>query len=253
MFVELATTLKPSTLSQIRNVLASALREAEMPEMIPRSPLDKLRSKRGQKRPLPIGPSPVAKPADKSTIDHKIAGLPVGDPRRMALYLARTLGRRRGEVCGVRWRDAEPSKITAREQIVPVGKTAITKAPKYDSEREIKIGRKVAQALQQHRLALAEQLLACRVRLTDDHSICAWPDGRPLRPGSSAGWCGRRGFRLHDVRHLNASVLLSTEPLPIVAQRLGHSRPEVTLCTCAHVLPGQDDRAAEAIDEALGV
>jgi integrase len=40
----------------------------------------------------------------------------------MALYLARTLGLRSGEICGARWRDAEVGKITVREQIVPVGK-----------------------------------------------------------------------------------------------------------------------------------
>jgi integrase len=55
------------------------------------------------------------------------------------------------------------------------------------------------------------------------------------------------------VRHLNASILLSTAPLPIVSQRLGHSRPDVTLRTYAHALPVQDDAAAEATDQALGV
>jgi hypothetical protein len=34
---------------------------------------------------------------------------------------------------------------------------------------------------------------------------------------------------------------------------LGRSRPDVTLRTYAHVLPGQDDAAAEAIDEAMGI
>jgi integrase len=96
-------------------------------------------------------------------------------------------------------------------------------------------------------------MLTLGVRLTADHPICAWPDGRALRPGSLTGGCGRHGFRLHDVRHLNASILLSTEPLPIVSQRLGHSRPDVTLRTYAHVLLGQDDAAAEAIDEAMGI
>src|SRR5262249_44601925 len=41
-FVEMAKTFKPSTLRQVRTVLASALRDAEALEMIPRSPLDKL-------------------------------------------------------------------------------------------------------------------------------------------------------------------------------------------------------------------
>jgi integrase len=214
--------------------------------MIPRSPLDKLRGA------LPIGPSPEARPAHKATIDRAVAALPVGDPRRMALYLALTLGMRRGELCALRWRDVDSDKVTVREQIVPAGKEAITKAPKYDSVREIKIGPKVAEALQQHRLALAEQLFALGVRLTADHPVCAHEDGRPLRPGSLTGWCARHGFRLHGVRHLNASTLIASQPLPIVTQRLGHSRPDITLRTYSHVLPGQDHAAADAIDAAIG-
>ncbi|HZK92282.1 MAG TPA: tyrosine-type recombinase/integrase [Stellaceae bacterium] len=246
MFVELAKTLKPSSLGQIRNVLASSLREAERLDMIPRSPLDRLRGA------LPIGPSPEARPADKNSIDRAIAALPIGDPRRMALYLALALGLRRGEICGLRWRDVSDGAIMVREQIVPAGKQNITKGPKYGSTREIKIGPKVAEALRQHRLAVAEQLLVLGVRLTTDHPVCAHEDGRALRPGSLTGWCSRHGIRLHGVRHLNASTLIATQPLPIVSARLGHSRPDITLRTYSHVLPGQDDAAAEAIDAAIG-
>jgi integrase len=227
--------------------LSSALKEAERLDMIPRNPLDKLRGA------LPLGPAPEAQPADKATIDREIAALPVGDQRRMALYLALALGLRRGEICGLRWRDIGDSKITVREQIVPVGKGHVTKAPKYDSGREIAIGPRVAEALQQHRRALAERLLACGIRLTTDDPVCAGDDGRSLRPGSLTGWCTRRGLRLHGVRHLNASTLIMTQPIPIVTQRLGHSRPDVTLRTYSHVLPGQDDAAAEAIDAVIGV
>ena len=45
---------------------------------------------------------------------------------------------------------------------------------------------------------------------------------------------------------------MSRQPLPIVSARLGHSRPVVTLRTYSHVLPGQDDAAADAIDAAIG-
>jgi integrase len=242
MFVELAKTHKPSTCGQIRNVLSSALREAERLDMVPRSPLDKLRGA------LPIGSPPEAQPAERSTIDGEIAELPIGDPRRMALYLALALGLRRGEICGLRWRDVSDGKITVAQQIVPAGKEHITKAPKYDSGRDITIGPRVADALQHHRRALAERMLGNGVRLTADDPVCAHDDGRPLRPGSLTGWCGRHGFRLHSVRHLNASTLIMSQPVPIVAQRLGHSRPDVTLRTYSHVLPGQDQAAAEAID-----
>ena len=178
--------------------------------------------------------------------------LPIGDPNRMALYLALALGMRRGELCGLKWRDLENDKITVREQIVPVRGKAITKAPTYDSGREIKIGPKVAEALRQHRRAAAEALLKVGKRITADDPVCLHLDGgRALRPGSFTGWCARHGIKPHSIRHLNASTLLQTQPVAIVADRLGHSRPDVTLRTYAHVLPGQDDAAATAIDAAI--
>jgi len=247
-FLKMTKREKPpaaSTLGQVRNVLAAALRNAVKFDMITVNPLDKLRGE------LPIGQSPAAQPAKRETVDFVLTDAEVGEPYPMALYLALALGMRRGELCGLRWRDIEDDKITVREQIVPVGKTAVTKAPKYDSAREIKIGPKVAERLRQHRRKLAEKLLANGVRLTVDHPVCAHDDGRPMRPGSFTGWCGRRGFRLHGVRHLNASTLLTTQPIAVVAGRLGHSRPDVTLRTYAHVLPGQDDAAATAIDAVI--
>jgi integrase len=237
---------KPSTLGQVRNVLASALREAERLDMIPRSPLDKLRGA------LPIGASPEAQPANKAAIDRALAETPIDNPYRIGLLLALACGLRRGEICGLRWRDVQDEKIIVREQIVPLIGGAVIKAPKYGSVREIKIGPKVAEALRQRRRALAEQLLGLGVRITAEHHVCARPDGLPMRPASFGEWLKRRGIGLHKVRHLNASTLIATQPLPIVAARLGHSRPDVTLRTYSHVLPGQDDAAADAIDAAIG-
>jgi integrase len=146
---------------------------------------------------------------------------------------------------GLRWRDVANDKISVRQQIVPLIGGAIVKAPKYGSGREIKIGPKVSEALRQHRRILAEQLLALGVRLTPDHHVCAREDGSRLHPPSFREWLKRRGIGLHKVRHLNASTLIATQPLPIVSARLGHSPPDVTLRTYSHVLPGQDDAAAD--------
>ncbi len=68
--------------------------------------------------------------------------------------------------------------------------------------------------------------------------------------------CNRLGLPIittHDLRHIHASVLLKPGlSLPAVAQRLGHSNPTITLGVYAHVLGGEDKRAAEAIGKALG-
>jgi len=61
-----------------------------------------------------------------------------------------------------------------------------------------------------------------------------------------------RPGRLHDVRHSCATHLLTRgTPVHIVAARLGHSSPVVTLNTYAHVLPTGDEQAANVMAEVL--
>jgi integrase len=48
--------------------------------------------------------------------------------------------------------------------------------------------------------------------------------------------------RLHDLRHPHATTLLSGVPVHVVAARLGHSDPAITLRVYAHVI-----RSAEAV------
>ena len=42
--------------------------------------------------------------------------------------------------------------------------------------------------------------------------------------------------RLHDLRHLHATLLLAGVPVHVVAARLGHADPAVTLRVYSHVL-----------------
>jgi integrase len=53
-------------------------------------------------------------------------------------------------------------------------------------------------------------------------------------------------FRLHDLRHTHATILLSArEPVHVVSHRLGHASAVVTMTVYAHVLPGSQREAAD--------
>lgn len=54
-------------------------------------------------------------------------------------------------------------------------------------------------------------------------------------------------IRFHDLRHTHATLLLKAGvPVHVVAQRLGHSPPALTLSIYSHVLPrGQSAAAVE--------
>jgi integrase len=60
--------------------------------------------------------------------------------------------------------------------------------------------------------------------------------------------------RLHDLRHLQASLLLDAgEVVTTVAARLGHKDTATTLKIYGHLMPGADERAASAVGEALSL
>jgi integrase len=54
-------------------------------------------------------------------------------------------------------------------------------------------------------------------------------------------------IRFHDLRHTHATLLLKAGVPPhVVAQRLGHASPALTLSVYSHVLPRQQAAAAAA-------
>ena len=64
----------------------------------------------------------------------------------------------------------------------------------------------------------------------------------------SAGLSDR--FRVHDLRHTAAS-LLSAVPVHVVAARLGHADPAITLRVYAHVIRSAEAAAADIFADAV--
>ena len=60
-------------------------------------------------------------------------------------------------------------------------------------------------------------------------------------------------IRFHDLRHTCATLLLTKGVHPkIVSEMLGHSSIAITLDTYSHVIPGMQEVAASAMEDALG-
>jgi len=58
--------------------------------------------------------------------------------------------------------------------------------------------------------------------------------------------------RLHDLRHLHANtLLLSGVPVHVVAARLGHADPAITLRVYAHVIRSSEAAAADIFADAV--
>ncbi|MCA2181163.1 site-specific integrase [Nonomuraea glycinis] len=58
--------------------------------------------------------------------------------------------------------------------------------------------------------------------------------------------------RLHDLRHIHATtLLLAGVPIHVVAARLGHADPSITLRVYAHVIRAAEASAADVVAQAI--
>lgn len=91
--------------------------------------------------------------------------------------------------------------------------------------------------------------------------IFTWENGAPVLPDyvtkqfrKTQAACGLELPRLvlHETRHSHATVLLRDGvPVHIVAKRLGHKDPSVTLNVYADVIPDDDGRAVDVFSKAV--
>ena len=99
---------------------------------------------------------------------------------------------------------------------------------------------------------------------TDDYVFStAW--GKPIRPDTVSSlmtalivaYNDRQGeplphARLHDLRHVHATtLLLAGVPVHVVAARLGHADPSITLRVYAHVISDQLTESADIFARAI--
>jgi integrase len=238
--------LARSTLGLLRKTLHAGLQRALELELLARHPMEPLR------RRLPTGKAPEARVLDlaaTSALLDQVTGV-----FRPAVLLAVTCGLRRGEIVALKWRnvDFDAATLTVAEATVPLRRGTHTGETKSGRTRTIIMPAFVVAELRQHRIAMAERLLAVGARLTGDHSVVAHEDGRPVNPQVLTAWCRRQFGKLHGLRHTHASQLLgSGVNIKEVSSRLGHSSAALTLSTYALLLPGADQDAARRIDDLL--
>jgi integrase len=186
----------------------------------------------------------------------------VADDRLFACWrLAAMTGLRRGELLGLHWSaiDLENGRVTVAKTLVHTADgRQVWETPKTDqSRRVIDIDPGTVSSLRRHRVRQAEERLrslgAWPTEGDNADVVFADPAGRPTLPAYLSRRFGvlvdkvegLRRIRLHDLRHTHATILLHEGvPVHVVADRLGHKSPSITLNTYAHVLRGQASDAA---------
>ena len=105
----------------------------------------------------------------------------------------------------------------------------------------------------------AQERLALGLGWDDDAYLFVHVDQTPIYPThfshrfkALVDTSGLSATRFHDIRHAYATVALNAGvPVKVVSQRLGHANVTITLQTYAHVMPGDDQHAAQKVADAI--
>ena len=188
--------------------------------------------------------------------------------RLFAFYhLAAYTGARRGELLNLRWHDVDlaSGEVQINGSTAVVGGARIEGTTKSGRSRTVSIDEGTAQVLREHRARQAGERLTAGPQWTgSDQYMFTTVWGSPVHPDTvsslmtdlintynAAVRTDGAGellphARLHDLRHFHATtLLLAGVPVHVVAARLGHADPSITLRVYAHVIRDQVAAAAD--------
>ncbi len=183
--------------------------------------------------------------------------------RTMITLLVYT-GIRRGELCGLEWKDIDfdnqVMRVCRSSQYVG-GKTIITKEPKTKSAiRRFTLSTTACILLKQYRTWQMKQKLKIGDRWQEcDRLFTTW-EGTPIYPDTVTDWFAKFMRRtdlpyvtLHSLRHTNATLMIAEgTDVCTVSKRLGHANTATTLNIYAHALKSKDREAANTLESVLG-
>lgn len=254
--------LSPNTVRHYHRELGGLLKWAQREGLIP--PETVLPMVHAE---VPKGRKYRAKVLDIRRVHTVIAAAQETDPLLgLALKIALNTGCRAGEVCGLQWQDLQadgpkgPWRLRVRRTILcrapELGGPIVQESTKSRRDRAIALDARTATLITAERKR-REKLLRQPVEpdgfIIANLSVDATGD-TPWTPyWLSHGWRVNADAknvkgRLHDLRHLHATVLLlNGAPLPSVSERLGHANSNITLSAYAHVTEGFDQHNADLV------
>lgn len=248
---------KPMKARTVKNIflnLSAAMEQAAKLDMIRKNPCKNVL--------LPKKSTHLVEVYDEKEIETLISCLK-GTDLEVPIMLALSLGLRRGELIALRWEnvDLDNGVVHITENRVEGLKgEVITKSPKSQAGiRDIPLSPSLITMLKKHKIKYFEKQLKYGVGKNKNDYVVCQKNGQPYKPFSFTKKFrtfldknNLRHIRLHDLRHTNASVMLSQGISPKVAQqRLGHSDFSTTMNIYSHVMKSMETEAAQKLDDVL--
>ena len=250
--------LSPRTILDIHRVVSSILNTAVKWGLIPSSPASKATPPRVPRNEISC--------LDEHEVQRMIELLS-GEPvqYRTIAFLALLTGMRRGEICGLEWKDIDfdnqQMRVVRSSQYIG-NKTIITKEPKTQSGvRQFALSDTACTILRQHKVWQNEVRLSLGDQWNSTDRLFTTWNGLPIFPDTLTGWF-RDFTRKHDfppvtfhsLRHTHATLLIAEgTDIATVSKRMGHASVSTTLGTYTHALKSKDAEAARALDAMLNL
>jgi integrase len=247
--------LSPRTVEFARAVLRRAMQDALLDRVIDVNPVI------GTKRPTVIKAKHTTWTGPQ--LQAFLSRLDETDRWAPLWTLAAATGMRRGELMALKWSrvDLEAGMVHVEESVTQIGQERRYGTPKNHERRSVSIDPHTIATLKAWRKAqVAERLAWGPAYRGDEDLVFTWEDGRPVLPDFATkafgilttGLEGMPRIKLHELRHSHATILLRAGvPVHIVAKRLGHKDPSVTLNVYADAVPDDDGRAVDTFTKAV--
>lgn len=184
---------------------------------------------------------------------------------RVAVVVLIYSGLRRGELCGLEWKDIDFDNniisVCRQSQYLPE-KGIFTKGPKNKSSvRTIQLSSKVFKLLLAYRAWQKSERLRLGDQWNDTDRLFTKKDGKPIHPDSITNWfhdfikkTDIPNIHIHSLRHTNATLLIAEGiNVRLVSQMLGHAQTSTTMNIYAHAIQSEQAKAAEKLGDILDV
>ena len=258
--------LGSSTITQTRAVLRKALEDAVVERIIQVNPVVGSKMVKGDGKPKH---TTWSGPQLAEFLEH------VRDDRWAPMWhLFSATGMRRGEVAGLAWDrvDLDGATVAVEVSTTQLGNERVTTTPKNHERRRIAIDAETVAALRKWKAQQAAEKLLWGAAYADAEGLVfTWEDGRLVMPdfitkkfervqrtvnderqAQDESVAKLPRLVVHELRHTHASILLRLGvPVHIVAKRLGHKDPSVTLNVYADVIPDDDTSAVDVFRKAV--
>jgi len=236
-----ASGLSPARTRQAYQTLHALLRNAVRSGYLSRSPAEGIELPRPVRREMLF------------LTGAQVEGLAevTAEPYPLLVYLLAYGGLRWGEAVALRRGRVQIRRIQVRESLAEVGGSLFFGETKTYRVRTVALPAFLAEMLAHH--------LQDHVGESPEALVFTAPDGGPVRhsnfrrrvwlPAVAAAGLPN-GFRIHDLRHTCAALLISQGAHPKAIQtHLGHSSIQVTLDRYGHLFPDDMERLADGLDE----